>query len=67
MNTSMTLIERLSSSETFQNYERAYTEATGMPLVLRPVAIWRLPFQGVRNENRFCGVMAEKSRAPGGS
>jgi len=56
------LIETLTRSEMFQNYERAYAEATGMPMALRPVESWQLPFRGKRKENAFCALMAEKSR-----
>ena len=55
------LIEALTRSETFQNYERAFTEVTGMPMALRPVETWQLPFHGKRKENAFCALMAEKS------
>lgn len=62
MNTHGQLIASLNRSETFQNYARAFTEATGMPLTLRPVKAWQLPFQGQRKENAFCALMAEKGR-----
>jgi len=61
LNANGQLIETLTRSETFQNYERAYTEATGLPLALRPVETWRLPFHGKRRENAFCALMAGKS------
>ena len=61
MNANGQLIESLTRSEMFQNYERAYTEVTGMPLALRAVEAWQLPFHGKRKENAFCTVMAEKS------
>lgn len=56
------LLESLTHSEMFQNYERAYTEATGMPITLRPVETWKLPLHGRPRENSFCAMMAEKSR-----
>jgi len=62
MNANGQIIEALIRSEMFQNYERAYTEATGMPMTLRPVEAWRLPFHGKRKENAFCAVMAGKSQ-----
>ena len=62
MNANGQIIEALTRSEMFQNYERAYTEATGMPMTLRSVEAWRLPFHGKRRENAFCAVMAEKSQ-----
>jgi len=57
------LIEALSSSKVFQEYERAFTEATGMPVALRPVETWQLPHHGKRNEGPFCSLISEKSRA----
>lgn len=61
MNSNGQLIDSLAHSEMFQNYERAYTEATGMPITLRPVETWQLPFHGKRRESAFCGLMAGKS------
>ena len=37
------LLEALLSSKLFQEYERAFTEATGLPVALRPVESWQLP------------------------
>jgi AraC-like DNA-binding protein len=56
------LIEILTHSEMFQNYERAYTEATEMPMTLRAVETWLLPFHGKRKETAFCALMAGKTR-----
>jgi AraC-like DNA-binding protein len=55
------LIETLIRSQTFQNYEHAFSETTGMPMTLRTVESWRLPFHGKRQENAFCALMAGKS------
>jgi AraC-like DNA-binding protein len=57
------LIEALISSKVFQDYERAFSEATGLPVALRPVESWQLPHHGKRNEAPFCALMSEKSRA----
>ena len=62
MNANGQLLEALSRSEIFQTYERAYTEATGMPVTLRPVETWQLPLHGKRRENPFCALMAQTSR-----
>ena len=62
MNANGQFLENLTHSDMFQNYERAYTEATGMPVTLRPVETWQLPLHGKRGENSFCAMMAEKSR-----
>ena len=58
-----TLIEALTSSKIYQDYEKAFGESTGLPVTLRPVESWQLPLHGKRNENPFCAMMAEKSRA----
>jgi AraC-like DNA-binding protein len=57
------LIEALINSKIYQEYEHAFTEATGLPIALRPVESWQLPHHGKRNESLFCGLMAQKSRA----
>ena len=61
MNANGQLIGNLTRSEMFKNYERAYTEATGLPVTLRPLETWQLPFHGRRRENSWCALMAEKS------
>jgi AraC-like DNA-binding protein len=63
MNANANLIENLADSELYKEYERAYTEATGLPVTLRPVETWQLPLHGKRKENRFCSMIAGKSRA----
>jgi AraC-like DNA-binding protein len=57
------LIEALANSKIFQEYERAFTESTGMPVALRPVETWQLPHHGKRNESPFCSIISEKSKA----
>lgn len=57
------LIDTLTGSKIYQDYERAFSEATGLPVALRSVDSWRLPHHGKRFENRFCALMAGKSRA----
>jgi len=57
------LVEALMNSRIYQDYERAFTEATGLPVALRPVESWQLPHHGKRHESPFCDLMAQKSRA----
>lgn len=52
----------LANSPVYRSYERAYSEATGLPLTLRPLETWRLPLHGQKKESPFCALMAEKSR-----
>lgn len=57
------VIELLTESEIYRDYERAFTETTGLPVALRPVDFWQLPHHGRKNENAFCALMARKSRS----
>ena len=53
------LIEMLLRSRLFRDYENVFTKATGLPLALRPLEYWQLEHQGKKNENPFCGMLAE--------
>ncbi len=57
------IIEALWRSRIYHEYEQAFSEATGLPMALRPVESWQLPLHGKRQENPFCELMAGKSRA----
>lgn len=57
------LIEALINSKVFQDYECAFTEATGLSVALRAVESWQLPHHGHRNESPFCAMVLETSRA----
>ena len=63
MNTNKSLIEALSNSKVYQDYEQSFSEATGLPVALRPAESWQLPLHGKAKENRFCAIMAGKSRS----
>src|ERR1035441_4861913 len=62
-NPGRSLIEALSNSKVFHEYERAFAEATGLPVALRAVESWQLPHHGHRNESPFCAMVLETSRA----
>jgi len=57
------LINALIQSPLYQDYERAFSETTGLPVALRAVESWQLPHHGRRKEAEFCQLVAEKSRA----
>lgn len=59
----MELIERLSRSKIYRDYERAFSQSTGLPLKLRAMETWHLVHRGARFENPFCALMAKHSRA----
>ena len=57
------LIERLSRSQIYLEYEQAFSQTTGLPLALRPVEVWRLVHQGKKNQNPFCALIGQHSRS----
>jgi len=57
------VIDALRESQLYRDYERAFSEATGLPMALRPVESWQLPHHRQRTENPFCAMMAAKSGA----
>jgi AraC-like DNA-binding protein/ligand-binding sensor protein len=63
MNDNKNLIEALSASKIYQDYERAFSEATGLPVSLQPLESWQLPHHARRKENPFCAMMARNSRS----
>src|SRR6516164_475479 len=56
------LIRRIGKSDMFSEYEAAFTDATGLPLAIRPTEFWNLPHRNRRNENPFCAMMAQNNR-----
>ena len=57
------LIEQLSRSQIYQDYERAFSRATGLPLKLRTAEVWQAVHHGTKYENPFCSMLAEHSRS----
>ena len=50
--------EALSRSQIYLDYERAFTQGTGLPLALHPPAMLQLSRYSKRQENPFCALMA---------
>jgi len=57
------VLERLSRSQIYQDYERAFGEATGLPLNLSSTEEWNLTHRGRRHENPFCALLAKQNKA----
>jgi len=57
------LVDALTNSRIYREYERAFSDLTGLPIALQPVETWQLPHHGKRNENEFCAIISKKSRA----
>ncbi len=62
-NSNRALVNALMNSKIYKDYERAFSDMTGMPVALQPVETWQLPHHHKRNENPFCALMSQKSRA----
>ncbi|MGE3311346.1 MAG: helix-turn-helix domain-containing protein [Limisphaerales bacterium] len=59
---SKNLIERLSQSEIYKDYDKAFVETTGLPLSLQPVEAWQLALRSHPKESPFCAIMSKSSR-----
>jgi AraC-like DNA-binding protein len=57
------ILEGLSRSPVYQDYERAFNEATGLPLRLTPVEDMQLAHHHGRRENPFCALMAKQNKS----
>jgi len=62
-NNSKKMVEALNHSAIYHDYERAFNDATGLPLSLSSLESWGLPHHGRRKENPFCAMMAGNSRS----
>jgi AraC-like DNA-binding protein/ligand-binding sensor protein len=58
-NSGKVLVEKLTRSKIFRDYEQAFRSATGLPFSLTPPETWGLPHHGDRNESPFCEVIAQ--------
>jgi AraC-like DNA-binding protein len=56
-------VELLVRASSFRKYQRAFEDATGLPLTLRAVDSWRLAHTESRQQNGFCALMSGSSRS----
>jgi len=64
-NENLELLKAIATSKVFTEFERAFTEATGLPVALRPVESFQLSFHDCRNQGPFCALMARENRTRG--
>ncbi|TVR50071.1 MAG: helix-turn-helix domain-containing protein [Puniceicoccaceae bacterium] len=57
------LVERLSRSRIFRDYEKAFSTSTGLPVALTSTISWGLPHHRERAESPFCAMMADLSKS----
>jgi AraC-like DNA-binding protein/ligand-binding sensor protein len=62
MNKDTNVMERLNRSEVYGDYQKAFGEATELPLTLRPLETWQLAHRHQAHENPFCAMMAQANR-----
>jgi AraC-like DNA-binding protein/ligand-binding sensor protein len=62
-NANRDLVDALRRSKLFRDYERVFSEATGLPLALQPLEYWQLAHHGKRHENPFCALLAENPKS----
>ncbi len=55
------MIETLANAPTFQEYQQAFTNATGLPLALHAAQDDAAPLHGKPNESPWCAMMAANS------
>lgn len=56
------LVGRLASSRLYQDYEKAFREATGLALAIRPVQAYENALSETEGANPFCAIMASTNR-----
>lgn len=57
------LIKSLLDSKVFRDYERAFSEATGLPVSLCAIDSLQIPHRGKKTQTRFCAFMTSHGRA----
>ena len=56
------LVHKLAACALFQDYQKAFGEATGLPLALRSAEDWQLAHAGDRHQNGFCALVARNNQ-----
>lgn len=56
---SRAIVEQLKRSKIYRDYEQAFRDTTGLPINLRPIESFDLPFKSDPNQNPFCALMAK--------
>ena len=60
---SRAMSKKLSETQMFKDYEKAFSDASGLPLAIRPIQSFQVAMQGKRNQNPFCSLMAKSSKS----
>lgn len=57
------LVELLIRASVFREYQRAFEDATGLPLILRTVVGWQLAHNDNRRQNCFFALMSRSGHS----
>lgn len=60
---SRALVAQLKRSDVYREYEKAFREATGLPITLRPIEAFDLPHHGDPRESPFCAMLATSNHS----
>lgn len=60
---SKAIVGQMRASQLYQDYEKAFREATGLPINLRPIEAFDLPHHNDPKENPFCALMATTNQS----
>ncbi|MFO8027375.1 MAG: PocR ligand-binding domain-containing protein [Opitutales bacterium] len=56
-------VEKLSGSRIYKDYEKAFREATGLPLAIRPAKAYTNALRRTEQENPFCALVARTNKS----
>jgi len=57
------IFQQLQESQIYRDYEKSFTEVTGLPLALRAVGSLDLQLHRAQNESPFCALMATTNKS----
>ncbi|MEM9158882.1 MAG: PocR ligand-binding domain-containing protein, partial [Verrucomicrobiota bacterium] len=60
---SRSLTQKLSETQMFKDYEKAYSNASGLPVAIRPIQSFQMAMRGKKYENPFCALMAKTNKS----
>ncbi len=60
---SRAIVEKLSNSRLYKDYQEAFREATGLPLAIRPAKAYTNALRHTKKENPFCALVAQTNKS----
>ncbi|HKK68523.1 MAG TPA: PocR ligand-binding domain-containing protein, partial [Bacteroidales bacterium] len=63
LKTSREIVKKLSSTQIYKDYEKAFSQATGLPLALKPIQSFGLAMAQSKQQNPFCAIMGRTNKS----